>query len=264
MIIKDGVCAFHRSYGDMNFEDIQLVGGFFHALLTFSTQLGEGVLDSIKFSYLNIFFKSFQGFTFVLAVSEEMKVTPELIETILNKLAKQFYEKFPLAKDWRGDITEFDSFTTICDNVLQVQPKRKGFPLLLKLALKPFLIGPALQILFIKSETSNQFYELQHRIEQISENLGSKKLKTFLEQPTVILLPNTKFLVYLIAFSYKGKKADLSHLLCFFVKEKDWFMFYQLNSIIYKRTQQILPKIIPYIQNMIKIRGQLRLLNLRL
>ncbi len=248
MIIKDGVCAFHRSYGDMSFDNIQLVGGFFHALLTFSTQLGEGVLDSIKFSNVNLFFKTFQGFTFVFGISLDITISQEQVESILNKLAKNFHETFPSASTWHGELTEFDAFAVLCDTVLQVQPSRKGFPLLLKVALKPFLIGPALQILFIKSEDAAHFYEFKRHLEQISEKLGHKKLKSLLKQPNLLYLPNSQYLVYLIGFNYKSKKGDLSHLLCFFMKEKDWFMFYQLNTIIYNITQQLLPSISNYLQ----------------
>ena len=118
MIIKDGVCAFHRAYGEMTFTDIHLVGGFFHALLTFSSQLGEGVLDSIKYSNMYIYFKSLEGFTFILAVQQDLSIDQKTVEFFLNALAEKFHEQYPSALNWNGNQASFQDFAKICDEIL--------------------------------------------------------------------------------------------------------------------------------------------------
>ncbi len=248
MIIKDGVCAFHRAYGEMTFTDIHLVGGFFHALLTFSSQLGEGVLDSIKYSTMYIYFKSLGGFTFILAVHQDLSIDQKTVEFFLNALAEKFHEEYPSALNWNGNQATFQDFAKTCDEILQKKPSRKGFPLLLKITFKPFLLGPALRILFIDPENPDYFYELSRRLEKYSETIGHKKLKSLLSEPSLIYLPKSQYLVYIYAFGAGKKRDDITHLLCFIIQEADWFMFYQLSSIIHKKSNEIIPRIIDYIQ----------------
>ncbi len=247
MIIKEGVCAFHRSYVERSFGDIHLVGGFFHALITFSKELGEGCLDSIKYSDLVIYFKSVKGFTFVLGVVEDITIIQEQIEFMLNMLVSKFHDLFPNANAWDGNTAAFDDFAKICDEVLQEKPKRKGFPLLLKVNFKPFLLGPALKILFIKSEKQEYFYELSQTLEHHSELLGHKKLKKVLEKPRLLYLPESNYLIYIHPFG-QNKKDDITHFLCQIIKEDDWFLFYQLSSLILSKTEEIIPRVITHIQ----------------
>ena len=86
LIIKDGLNVFHRTYGSMTLEDVDLTSGLFQALLDFSNEVGSNVLESIQMGDTKYTFGVQKGFTFVLGEGIDQVPFQELqvVEVILK------------------------------------------------------------------------------------------------------------------------------------------------------------------------------------
>ncbi|HMF34178.1 MAG TPA: hypothetical protein VKK79_22325 [Candidatus Lokiarchaeia archaeon] len=249
-ILKESMPVFHRSYGEKNLENFELIAGFLKAVLQFWSHEVQQDLEALKMSDF-LFYFSVQGeFTFILREDRKSPRMKEQVTLILESLAERFFHEFPNATKWKGNLTDFDGFTMSCDEVLQASPARKGFPMLLKVALKPFSLTPVLQMTPIPSENEESLEELKSQLNQVVKQGGTKRIKTFLMRPCLLYLPSAQQVVYIYSFSQDPNSKDLAYLLCFVAREQDWFTLYQVITLVRKKAQYIIPQLIGYLQQL--------------
>lgn len=244
LILHSGIIAFHRFYGEKKFENFDLTAGFFQAILEFSKiEVGES-LETINMSDSLFYFYAKEGLTFILRQERTSSRSREEDTHILVQLATKFFEEFPsAAAKWDGNTNAFNKFTASCDKIFQSQPKRKGFPILLRVALEPFFIAPVLLGNPVTEDFEISLYELQFHLKKYIEQMGRVSLIRLKLKPILLYLSNTKQIAYIYAFPMKMQGSAATHFLCYVAKESEWFAFYQVMSLFFKRAQQILPKI---------------------
>ncbi len=201
-------------------------------------------------NFIFYFCEKKDGFTFILREESNSTTTKEQALSLLDRLAERFFKEYPNAGKWNGNLAAFEGFTALCDEILQTRPTRQGFPLIFQIVFKPFVLAPVQQITPVRSEWEIHFGELRSRFKTYTELIDRRDLRNLLEKPHVFYLPNTRHLVFIYAFRQELKSKEISHLLCYFVEEKEWFTFYQLISLFQQRAQRILQGLIPLIERL--------------
>jgi len=247
LILKDGLPAFHRTYNGKGIENFNLTAGFFQAVVLFSKRVVGRSLETISMSDFLFYFSMKGNFTFILRVDRTSPITKEQVSLMLEQLAERFFQDFPKATLWGGKMGLFEKFSRFCDEVLQVSPTRKGFPILLRIARKPFFFNSVQQITPISSENEDSLNELVGYLNKYVEQWGQKKFNVLFKQSQLFYLTNTHRIVYIFPFSQNLPNKEFSHFLCYLAEEGDWFTFYQLITVIRKRFQQILPALTDYL-----------------
>lgn len=221
----------------MAIEDVNLTGGFFQAILHFSSQLTEKHLESIKLADSTFHFSVRDGFSFVLREKDEADSTREQIEAMIDQLATRFHEKYANAEDWMGDPEFFEDFTEICDEIIQTRPTSQSFPILFRILIKPFFVQPLTQIIPVASDKQDCLYELQRQLTKFVtlDALDQKKQKLSFKSPFVLYLPGTKQLVYVFPTTLYSNINSPTHLFCLSTSEKNFYTFYQLLPLIRKK-----------------------------
>ncbi len=98
-----------------------MTAGFFQAILQFSKmQVGEN-LEAINMSDSLFYFSTKESFTFIIREEKSSPRTGKEINLMLSQLSQQFLEKFPSAAKWDGDLSYFESFSGICDDILNTK-----------------------------------------------------------------------------------------------------------------------------------------------
>lgn len=247
LILYQGLPVFYRSYGQQKLDDYVSTAGFFEAILTFSTlKVGEN-LETISMSDSLFHFYSKNGFAFVFKEPRVRSVGAEHVVPKLKELATAFFIEFPNAANWAGDIQRFGSFAATCDRILKVPLVRRGFPVLFRIMVKPFFITPVLQVIPVSAENEETLYELQHYLKQFIQGFGRKNRLGLIHKPFLVYLPRTRRIAYIYAFHLGLRRIAITHLLCFIAEEQDWFEWYQLLSLFYKRAKYISPEIAEYL-----------------
>ncbi|MFX0090646.1 MAG: hypothetical protein ACFFBD_02695 [Candidatus Hodarchaeota archaeon] len=251
LILKDGICVFHRAYGEMIIENVNLTGGFFEAILLFSSQLNEGMLKSITMGESIFHFAVKRGFTFVIREKRDLIDSDEPIDDILDQFARQFHKQFPDAAQWDSVASHFANFNVTADQIIKKRPSRQGFPILLDVLLKPFFTAPVTQLVPVSQENQNSLLELQYQLRKYAEEIELKKLELLLEKPFVLYLPKSQKIVYLFPLHLESQEPI--YLLCFLTNHRFWFAFYQLMPLIHQKTNLIIPTIMKHINILEKL-----------
>ncbi|MFX0061270.1 MAG: hypothetical protein ACFFC7_03720 [Candidatus Hermodarchaeota archaeon] len=258
LILKDGLCLFHRSYREIAIENINLTGSFIQAIFIFSKHLSGSRLESINMSDCQFYFRAKNGLIFVVRQEQDSPLFFEQIKVLIDQLSDRFHDQFPSVAKWRGGSTaEFEQFAITCDEILHNCPTRKGLPVLLKVSLKPFLTTPVDQVLPFSQENENCLFELQNHLKEYVEGeeffdtfdrlgLEEKKVEILLKKPFVLYLPKTHHFVYIYALDQDLKNKEFTHVMCFIVEEADFFSFYQLMPLIRKKAAQLVPILTSY------------------
>ncbi len=129
-ILKDGLPVVNRSSGDKTLENVNMTAGFFQAILQFSKmQVGEN-LEAINMSDSLFYFSTKESYTFIIRLEKSSPRTGKEINQMLTQLSQRFFEKFPSAAKWDGDVSCFESFSPICDDILSTKapPPDKNLP----------------------------------------------------------------------------------------------------------------------------------------
>ncbi|MFX1534760.1 MAG: hypothetical protein ACFFDI_11100 [Promethearchaeota archaeon] len=264
LILKDGLCLFHRSYREIAIENINLTGSFLQAIFIFSKHLSDSRLESISMSDCQFHFRAKNGLIFVVRQEQDSPLFYEQIKILIDQLSDRFHEQFPNVTKWHGgSTTEFEQFTITCDEILHNSPTRKGLPVLLKVSLKPFFTTPVDQVLPVSQENQNCLFELQNHLKEYVEGedffdtfdrlgLERKKVEILLKKPFVLYLPKTYHFAYIYALDQDLKNKDFTHVICFIVDGKDFFSFYQLTPLVRKKAAQIAPVLTNYFNTLKK------------
>ncbi len=247
LIVYQGLPVFYRSYGQQKLDDYISTAGFFEAILAFSTlKVGES-LETISMSDSLFHFYSKHGFAFVLKEPRAKSLGTEQLSAKLKELATAFLIEFPTAANWAGDIQRCGSFAATCDRILKVPLVRRGFPVLFRIMVKPFFITPVTQLVPVSSENEESLYELQFYLKQSVETFGRKNRLGLIHRPFLVYLPRTRRIAYVYAFHQGLRRIAITHLLCFVAEEQDWFEWYQLLSLFYRRAKYISPEVGEYL-----------------
>ncbi len=252
LILKDGLPAFHRTYLGKGMENFNLTAGFFQALAVFSKNVVGQNLETISMSDSLFYFSMKNKFIFILRVDRTSPITKQQVGFILEQLSARFLQDFPNASLWTGKIGFFEEFSQFCDKILQVSPFRKGFPILLRVARKPFFLNLVQQVTPTTSENEESENELIGYLNQHAKQRGLKRIFANFKQSQFFYLTATHHIVYIFPFRRNQQKQQVTHLLCFIAEEGDWFTFYQLIPVIRKRFQQILPPLNDYLMELEK------------
>ncbi len=105
-----------------------MTAGFFQAILQFSKmQVGEN-LEAISMSDSLFYFSTKESFTFIIRVEKSSPRTGKEINLMLSQLSKRFFEKFPSAAKWNGELSYFESFLDISDDIIytKIAPSDKN------------------------------------------------------------------------------------------------------------------------------------------
>ncbi|OLS25738.1 MAG: hypothetical protein HeimC3_13170 [Candidatus Heimdallarchaeota archaeon LC_3] len=253
IILRNGLHAFHRIYSDISIENINITGGLFQAIYSFSQVYAEDELRSINMKQFIYHFKAHKGFIFILKQLSDPDFSTEVIRYLLDQLGLSFFKNYPDAEEWDGiSKQKFDDFTLVCDEILDRRPLRRGVPFLFKVLLKPFLMLPISQVVSITSENQNLYNYIIYHFHRYSELLGYKNLVKLVENPFMLYLKIPQNLVYAYPFLNTTKKDNFVYLLCFVTENKNWFAFYQVNSLINKKVGYILPILEDYLKKIEK------------
>ena len=249
IILRNGLHAFHRIYNDISIENINITGGLFQAIYSFSQVYTEDELRSINMKQFVYHFKAFNGFIFILKQLTDPDFPTETIQYLLDQLGESFFKNYPDADEWDGvSKQKFEDFTFVCDEILERSPLRRGVPFLFKVLLKPFLMVPITQVISITNENQNLYNQIIYHFNRYSELLGYKNLLKLVENPFMLYLKTPQNLVYAYPFLNTSKKDNFVYLLCFVTENRNWFAFYQVNSLINKKAGYILPALENYLQ----------------
>jgi hypothetical protein len=232
----------------MHIENINITGGLFQAIYSFSQVYAEDELRSINMKQFVYHFKAFKGFILILKQFYDPNAGIEEIQKVLDQLGSKFLTQFPSAEQWDGVRHEFEDFTFACDEILKRSPLRRGVPFVFKVLLKPFLMLPISQVVSITSENQNLYDELIYHFHQYVELLGYKNLIKLVEYPFMLNLKMPQNLVYVYPFMNTAKKDNFVYFLCFITENRNWFAFYQLNSLINQKVGYILPILQDYLE----------------
>ncbi len=250
VILKDGLPVFHRSYGNKVIENFELAAGFFQAILEFSRiQVGQS-LEAISMSEFLFYFRIVKGFTFIVREERDAAKTKEQVGLLLNQLSERFFNDYPNADQWGGNLEFFEGFTTACDEILKSRPTRKGFPILFRIAFKPFFLTPVLQPAPSSEENEDLVNEILSYLYNLVEQDDLKKFLTLFKQPLLLYLSKSHRIVYVYPYYQNPRVKEFTHLLCFIADEGDWYTFYQLLTLIRKRFQRISPPLADFLLKM--------------
>ena len=250
MILKDGLPAFHRTYGGRSLENIELRGGLYAALLQFSSvEVGEN-LESIRTSNSLVHFKTNGNFTFIIIEGKDTAMGSDKLKMCINYLVEHFNTSFPNAAQWQGDLSYFDSFTRVCDDVFQAHPGSRGFSVLYKIEMKIIGISPVSHAIPPNPSTERSQIELQTQLKNYLKEFGIQKLKSSLRRGLTIALPGTNQLAYIVGFDVELKRKDITHILCLIIAESEWQVFYQLIRQYFNKFTRLLPTLVTYLLEM--------------
>ena len=107
-----------------------MTAGFFQAILEFSKmQVGEN-LEAINLSDSLFYFKTKDNFTFIIRIEKTSPFSQSVLKTMLTQLSERFFEKFPSADKWDGNLSYFEGFSPICDAIISSHspPKELTLP----------------------------------------------------------------------------------------------------------------------------------------
>ncbi len=210
-------------------------------------------LETISMSDSQFYFAQKREFNFFLIDDKNSSRTKEQAKILLESLSERFFKEYPDAAGmWRGDLSVFEGFGPACDEVVQVQPTRKGFPALLRIVLEPYLVTPVTQLLPLSGEKEDAVDHLLASLLKETERASLKDLRRLFEKPHLVFLPGKHQIVFIYAFRQTSKSKDVSHLLCFLVAEDEWFTFYQLLPLFQKHALRVLPPLADFLQKLEK------------
>jgi hypothetical protein len=109
---------------DLNDDKITMISGFFSAISSFATTVGNfgemreiKMTNDIKFS----FYKPHNNENLLFVGSSKANKNQQMIESLLNKISSEFVQKYPFLNDtrWNGQTEMFDSFTGILNKIIK-------------------------------------------------------------------------------------------------------------------------------------------------
>src|SRR5271157_1438892 len=224
-------------------DDFDLTAGFFQAMLDFSKiEVGEN-LETLSLSDSLFYFYTSGTFTFILKEGKNSTKSREEVAIILEDIAGKFFREFPEAINWDGNRNAFMSFTTTCDEILQSRPTRKGFPILYRIGWDPLFVTPILHVVPVAPKNEPLIFELQYHLKRYAEQLGRANMLNGKNKPFLLYLPKQKQITYICPFDIGLEGDNITHFLAYVTEENDWFSFYQVMVLFYKRVQNIIPPI---------------------
>ncbi len=242
IILKDGLTVFHRSYSEVAVENIDVTSGFFQAILAFPYALGETHLESLNMAKSRFHFYIRKGFTFILREEKESTLTNNQIEEIIENLSFKFHHQFPDARGWKGDTRFFQNFRKTCDSIIEDQPTRQGFSIILDIALQP-------QVLPILDEQQEPVKDLQIQLHKFNERISQLNLKGK-QIRSILYLPQTQYIAYVFTCRRDPVTRKPTHLLCLLTEERNWLLLYRLLYVVQQRALDISPLIAYHINKL--------------
>ncbi len=98
-----------------------MTAGFFQAILQFSNMhVGEN-LEAISLSDSMFYFSAKDNFTFIIRIEKSSPKSQKEIMIMLNLLSQRFFEMFPSAANWEGNLSLFEDFAPTCEGIFQIQ-----------------------------------------------------------------------------------------------------------------------------------------------
>ncbi|MBN1329271.1 MAG: hypothetical protein JXA54_07335 [Candidatus Heimdallarchaeota archaeon] len=111
IIIKDGTAIVNEYFGECHRlnKDPMLLSAFFDAIMNFSAEFDQGILEYIKFKEATAGLLKKYNLLFVLIADK--KDHDNIIDTKLKIIAKLFHEKYnDKIKQFSGEFSQFNSF----------------------------------------------------------------------------------------------------------------------------------------------------------
>jgi len=108
---------------NLNDDKITMISGFFSAISSFATTVGNfgdmkeiKMTNDIKFS----FYKPRNNENLLFVGSSKANKNQQMIESLLNKISSEFLQKFPFLNDshWNGQTEIFDCFTNTFQKII--------------------------------------------------------------------------------------------------------------------------------------------------
>lgn len=235
LIFKDGLTVFHRSYSENQLKDYDMTAGFLQAMLQFSHLEVQDNIEALRLSNSAFFFHSKKQFNFVLREDRNLNDASEYAPRMLQQLANRFFDQYPNALTWDGNLNAFVDFSGACDEVLKTSPVRKGTPIIFRCAVESMFFAPIFDIVQIKPEMEETVYELQIQLRKFAQNVGMQFFWTRLQEPLLFHLPSTHSIAFICGIHAETILGGTNYLLSTVFDENDFDSFYQLSSLIRRK-----------------------------
>ncbi len=235
LIFKDGLAVFHRSYSENQLKDYDMTAGFLQAMLQFSNLEVQDNIEALRLSNSAFYFHSKKQFNFVLREDRNLNDANEYAPRMLQQLANKFFEQYPQALMWDGNLNAFVDFSGVCDQVLQTSPVRKGTPIIFRCAVESLFFAPIFDIVQITPAMEETVYELQMQLRKFAQNVGMQFFWTRLQEPLLFHLPATHSIAFICAIHAETMLGGTNYLLSTVFDENDFDSFYQLSSLVRRK-----------------------------
>jgi hypothetical protein len=240
LIFKDGVTVFHRSYDENQLKDFDLTAGFLQAMLQFSHYEVKDDIETLRLSNSAFYFHSKKEFNFVLREDRNVNVSHEYAPRMLQQLANKFFEQFPNALKWDGNLSTFENFSGVCDQVLQTSPVRKGTPVIFRCSLESLFFAPIFDIAQIPPAMEETVYELQMQLRKFAQSVGMNFFWDRLHEPLLFHLPETHSIAFIFAIHAETILGGTNYLFASVIDENDFDSFYQLSSLMRRKFKRLI------------------------
>ncbi|MHA1386239.1 MAG: hypothetical protein ACTSR3_21000 [Candidatus Helarchaeota archaeon] len=116
---KSGACLFHQQFYNVkeNNLEVDLISGFFSAIILFTSQFINKKLEIMEIEYLRLIFREKNDYIFVAFVDENESISQ--VFEILDKIGNGFFEVYgEILNNWNFDREIFQGFDKIIEKII--------------------------------------------------------------------------------------------------------------------------------------------------